>query len=333
MGLFTVPEARAELARLRPVLDELVRLRADAAELAASLRPGGRETALGGMPEWKAAQARLDDLMTTVQRTGAELKGFAPLLVDFPAEVDGVDVLLCWLEGDPELCWYHRVDLGFAGRRRLPDRVAVVSEEIAAGLFDGVAEHYDQDAFHGIVAEALVDGLGSTSPDRILDVATGTGVAAFAALRLKPGEVLAIDISPGMIAKAEAKSATQDPDRTITWQVASAVPSPVEDEGADAVLCASSLHFLGTAALRDWLRALRPGGRVGFSLPLASAFRPSEAFAAIVPADLKLPSTEDEAAELAAEAGFTEVTAKRLDVESGDRTRSVFLVHATKPER
>ncbi|MFK0243776.1 DUF2203 family protein [Amycolatopsis azurea] len=331
MGLFTVPEARAELARLRPVLDELVRLRADAAELAASLRPGGRETSLGGMPEWKAAQARLDDLMTTVQRTGAELKGFAPLLIDFPAELDGVDVLLCWLEGDPELCWYHRVDLGFAGRRRLPDRVAVVTEEIAAGLFDGMAAHYDEDTFHGLVAEALVDGLGSTAPERVLDVATGTGVAAFAALRLEPGEVLAIDISPGMIAQAETKAATRDPGKVITWQVASAVPSPVEDEGADAVLCASSLHFLGTAALRDWLRALRPGGRVGFSLPLASAFRPSEAFAAIVPADLKLPETEDDAAELASEAGFTEVTVKRLDVESEDRVRSVFVVHATKP--
>ncbi|OXM49801.1 DUF2203 family protein [Amycolatopsis alba] len=330
MGLFTVPEARAELARLRPVLDELVRLRADAAELAASLRPGGWETTLGGMPEWKAAQARLDDLMTTVQRTGAELKGFAPLLVDFPAELDGVDVLLCWLEGDPELCWYHRVDLGFAGRRRLPDRV-VVTEEIAAGLFDGMAAHYDEDTFHGLVAEALVDGLGRTAPERVLDVATGTGVAAFAALRLEPGEVLAIDISPGMIAQAEMKAATRDPGKVITWQVASAVPSPVEDDGADAVLCASSLHFLGAAALRDWLRALRPGGRVGFSLPLASAFRPSEAFAAIVPADLKLPETEDDAAELAAEAGFTEVTVKRLDVESEDRVRSVFVVHATKP--
>ncbi len=331
MGLFTVPEARAELARLRPVLDELVRLRADAAELAAALRPGGRETALGGMPEWKAAQARLDDLMTTVQRTGAELKGFAPLLIDFPAELDGVDVLLCWLEGDRELCWYHRADLGFAGRRRLPDRVAVVSEEIAAGLFDGVAAHYDEDTFHGLVADALVDGLGRTAPERVLDVATGTGAAAFAALRLEPGEVLAIDISPGMIARAETKAVTRDPGKLITWQVASAVPSPVEDDGADAVLCASSLHFLGAAALRDWLRALRPGGRVGFSLPLASTFRPSEAFAAIVPTDLKLPETEDDAAELASEAGFTEVTVKRLDVESGDRVRSVFVVHATKP--
>ncbi|EWM17109.1 MULTISPECIES: DUF2203 domain-containing protein [unclassified Kutzneria] len=119
MGLFTIVQARDELARLMPVLDELVALRADAAELASSLQPGGRPTALGGMPEWKAAQARLDELMTVVQDTGAVLKGFAPLLVDFPADLDGVPVLLCWLEGDRELAWYHRDDLGFAGRRRL----------------------------------------------------------------------------------------------------------------------------------------------------------------------------------------------------------------------
>ncbi len=120
MGLFEVVEARDELARMLPILDEVVTLRADAAELAASLRPAGRPTPLGGLPEFKAAQARLDDLMTAVQRTGAELKGFAPLLVDFPAELDGVPVLLCWLEGERELAWYHRLDLGFAGRRRLP---------------------------------------------------------------------------------------------------------------------------------------------------------------------------------------------------------------------
>ena len=121
MGLFTVAEAREELSKLLPVLDELVALRADAAELAASLTFGAAPSPLGGLPELKAAQARLDDLMTTVQQTGAELKGFAPLLVDFPADLDGVDVLLCWLEGDAELGWYHRVEHGFAGRRPLPD--------------------------------------------------------------------------------------------------------------------------------------------------------------------------------------------------------------------
>jgi hypothetical protein len=120
MGLFTVAEARVELLRLRPVLAELVAVRADAAELVASLAVGGPPTSLGGLPELKGAQARLDDLMTTVQQTGAELKGLAPLLVDFPADLDGVDVLLCWLEGDAELAWYHRAELGFAGRRPLP---------------------------------------------------------------------------------------------------------------------------------------------------------------------------------------------------------------------
>ncbi|SHM55397.1 DUF2203 domain-containing protein [Cryptosporangium aurantiacum] len=119
MGLFTVEEARDELATLLPVLDEIVALRADAAELAAAVRLNGPPTDLGGLPELKAAQARLDELMTTVQQTGAELKSLAPLLIDFPADLDGVSVLLCWLEGDRALNWYHRTDLGFAGRRPL----------------------------------------------------------------------------------------------------------------------------------------------------------------------------------------------------------------------
>lgn len=119
-GLFTVAEARRELARLLPTLDQIVAIRADAAELAAACAPEGTPSALGGLPEFKAAQARLDELMSEVQHTGAELKSFAPLLVDFSANHDGVPVLLCWLEGERELGWYHRRDLGFAGRRRLP---------------------------------------------------------------------------------------------------------------------------------------------------------------------------------------------------------------------
>ena len=117
---FSLDEAVAELRLLLPVLDEIVALRADAAELAAAGRPGGRATSLGSVPELKAAQARLDELLTQVQQSGAELKGLAPLLLDFPSELDGVDVLLCWLEGDRELGWYHLLDLGFAGRRPIP---------------------------------------------------------------------------------------------------------------------------------------------------------------------------------------------------------------------
>jgi hypothetical protein len=118
--LYTVEEARAVLAGLRPVLDEVVALRADAAELAAAVQ-GGEPSPLGGLPELKAAQARLDEVLSSIGAgNDLQLKGVAPLLLDFPAELDGVPVLLCWLEGDPDLAWYHRVDLGFLGRRRLP---------------------------------------------------------------------------------------------------------------------------------------------------------------------------------------------------------------------
>jgi hypothetical protein len=100
------------------LLDEIVGLRADAAELASAVAAGAAHR-LGGLPEFKAAQARLDELIVEVTRSGGQLKGLAPLLLDFPGEVARVAVLYCWLEGDRELSWYHRADLGFPGRRRL----------------------------------------------------------------------------------------------------------------------------------------------------------------------------------------------------------------------
>jgi hypothetical protein len=120
MALFTPDDARDQLARLRPVLDEIVVLRADMVELTAALAVPGEPSPLGGLPERKAVEARLNELMTEVQETGAELKGVAPLLVDFPADLDGVPIHLCWLEGETDIGWYHRQDLGFAARRRLP---------------------------------------------------------------------------------------------------------------------------------------------------------------------------------------------------------------------
>ena len=115
---YTVEQARAHLAALRPVLDEIVSLRADAAELQASVA-GGKPTDLGGLPELKAAQARLDELVSLLTADDVQVKGIAPLLLDFPGELVGEEVLLCWLEGDDDVEWWHREDLGFLGRRRL----------------------------------------------------------------------------------------------------------------------------------------------------------------------------------------------------------------------
>lgn len=112
----TLGQARAALAELRRRIDEFVRLRADLAELRADLEAGGG-SALGGVAEAKALEARLYAGAEQFAAAGAEVKGFAPLLLDWPGERDGVSVLWCWLEGEHDIGWYHRFDCGFPGRR------------------------------------------------------------------------------------------------------------------------------------------------------------------------------------------------------------------------
>ena len=116
---FTIAEARALMPALLEHADEAIETRANLVELKAALG-AGEPSLLGGLPEAKALEARLSELIAWFEGEGLELKGIAPLLLDFPAELDGEPVLLCWLEGDRELSWYHRLPYGFAGRRRLP---------------------------------------------------------------------------------------------------------------------------------------------------------------------------------------------------------------------
>lgn len=41
-------------------------------------------------------------------------------LVDFPAMINGQEVLLCWRSDEDALEWYHGIEDGFAGRQRIP---------------------------------------------------------------------------------------------------------------------------------------------------------------------------------------------------------------------
>ncbi|GAA3723560.1 DUF2203 domain-containing protein [Salinactinospora qingdaonensis] len=120
---FEIEEAHALMPQVRAQVAELVEVRADLAELAADLRATDGSS-LGGMPELKALEARLSELQAWFPEQGIEVKGLAPVLLDFPAVLSGVSVRLCWLEGEHELGWYHRTDLGFIARRRLPPTAA-----------------------------------------------------------------------------------------------------------------------------------------------------------------------------------------------------------------
>jgi hypothetical protein len=118
-GPLSLSQARDLLAALRPRIDELIRFRADLAELRADLA-GEASSPLGGRAEAKALEARLYAVMEQLDSQGTQVKGYAPLLLDWPGELRGRPVLWCWLEGDPDIAWYHRLECGFAGRRPVP---------------------------------------------------------------------------------------------------------------------------------------------------------------------------------------------------------------------
>jgi hypothetical protein len=55
-----------------------------------------------------------------IHEAGGLVKDLDEGLVDFPAQRDGEEVLLCWRLGEEEIGFWHGLDEGFSGRRPLP---------------------------------------------------------------------------------------------------------------------------------------------------------------------------------------------------------------------
>ncbi|MFY0545420.1 DUF2203 domain-containing protein [Brevibacillus sp. H7] len=51
---------------------------------------------------------------------GIQVKDIDIGLFDFPAVLNGDEVLLCWRQGESSITHYHGVSEGFAGRKRIP---------------------------------------------------------------------------------------------------------------------------------------------------------------------------------------------------------------------
>src|SRR5437763_15219958 len=66
-----------------------------------------------------ALARELDGYQRELEALGIQLKDRRLGLVDFPSEVGGRTVLLCWRLGEPEVQFWHEVDSGYAGRQPL----------------------------------------------------------------------------------------------------------------------------------------------------------------------------------------------------------------------
>jgi ubiquinone/menaquinone biosynthesis C-methylase UbiE len=102
-----------------------------------------------------------------------------------------------------------------------------------------------------------VEGL---TPGRVLDVGTGTGVAALALADWFPSaEVVGVDLSPAMLAQAERKGGR------VRFEVADASRMPFPDGSFDLVVLMNAVPFFDELA-----RVVAPGGAVVFSFSRGS---------------------------------------------------------------
>lgn len=101
----------------------------------------------------------------------------------------------------------------------------------------------------------------------VLDVASGRGTSALMIARDSGATVVGIDLSAANVALANGAARANGLSERVGFRVGDAEKLPVPDESVDAVLCECALCTFPDkpAAVHEFARVLRPGGRVGIT--------------------------------------------------------------------
>jgi len=133
---FTLDEAQS----LLPVLESLLRTAISGKKLMEDVEGemqslshriflnGGTHVDVVAIARRKAerakAEQRAKDALAEIDSIGVQVKDLDIGLLDFPCEVDGRIVLLCWKMGEPAITHWHGTEEGFAGRKVIDERIA-----------------------------------------------------------------------------------------------------------------------------------------------------------------------------------------------------------------
>ena len=119
---YTVAEARALLPAIESWLSELIELRQAIQKIDQGLESRLRLGAdLGGntVNDHARTVARFQGILGEFQSRKIQLKDLDRGLVDFPHLRAGMEVFLCWEQGEDDIDYWHDLDTGFAGREPL----------------------------------------------------------------------------------------------------------------------------------------------------------------------------------------------------------------------
>jgi demethylmenaquinone methyltransferase / 2-methoxy-6-polyprenyl-1,4-benzoquinol methylase len=136
----------------------------------------------------------------------------------------------------------------------------------ALELFQGLPRFYDQ--VGAIMSfgqdprwrRALVDAVDPRPGQRILDVASGTGMVASALAERAGCEVVGLDQSPAMLGVARSRA-----DGRVSFVQGEAEHLPFSDSEFDALSFTYLLRYVDdpAATMRELARVVKPGGRIG----------------------------------------------------------------------
>ena len=70
------------------------------------------------------AEQHAKDALAEIDSIGVQVKDLDMGLLDFPCEVEGQTILLCWRLGEKSITHWHGTQEGFAGRKPIDDRIA-----------------------------------------------------------------------------------------------------------------------------------------------------------------------------------------------------------------
>jgi len=143
----------------------------------------------------------------------------------------------------------------------------------AERIFNGIGRSYDRVATVLSFGQdprwrsALVDAIAAKPSDRVLDVATGTGMVAAALVRRYGCHVVGLDQSQDMLALARERDGVFD---QLVEARAERLPFP--DESFDHLTFTYLLRYVDdpAATMRELARVVKPGGRVAmveFAVP------------------------------------------------------------------
>jgi demethylmenaquinone methyltransferase/2-methoxy-6-polyprenyl-1,4-benzoquinol methylase len=138
-------------------------------------------------------------------------------------------------------------------------------------MFDDIAGQYD--VLNHLLSLGIdkywrkkgILSLKSIRPERILDIATGTGDLALQAYRLlQPREIVGIDISDGMMQIGRQKAAESGLSDVIRFDKQDCRQLTLETNSFDAAMVAFGVRNFGDldTSLQEILRVLCPGGKL-----------------------------------------------------------------------